>query len=171
MDILLHPNAILRRKAKRVEVFDNQLRQVAEKMFDAMYSHRGIGLAANQVGQEIRLAVVDLGAKEEENEGKGEDGGPKFVMANPEVQVLDPEEVGNEEGCLSVPEVRAEIRRPRRIRLKAQSLSGEEFLLDAEGMLAVCIQHEVDHLNGVLFFDHLNQAKREELLKKYFANQ
>ena len=163
MAILFHPDPALRRKARKVTVFDEKLKELSEQMFEIMRKHEGIGLAATQVGHSERIAVVELAGEQ------GDDSVTSFVMVNPEVAVLDPELVGYEEGCLSVPGVRAEVLRPRRIRLNARSVSGEEFSLDAESTLAVCIQHELDHLNGLLFFDRLSQPKKEKLLAEYLA--
>jgi len=157
------PDPILRQISKPVETFDDELKTLVSDMFDTMYAAPGIGLAAVQVGVPIRLLVIDLQEPEEEG---GEPVRDPNVFINPEVLWHSDTEVPYTEGCLSVPEQYAEVMRPDRIRAKWQDETGQAHERDIEGLLAVCLQHEMDHLNGVLFIDHLSRLKRDMLLKK-----
>jgi len=157
LQILHHPDPRLREKAKPVERFDAALQRLVDDMFETMYAAPGVGLAATQVGIAQRIAVMDCAVEE----GKRE----PIVAINPEIlERTEPEEV--EEGCLSVPGVRDKLKRYRRCKMRAQDSKGKSFEIDAEGLLAQCIQHEVDHLNGKLYIDYLSSLKRERLMKK-----
>src|SRR4051795_7259756 len=157
------PDPILRQISKPVETFDDDLRTLVADMFDTMYTAPGIGLAAVQVGVPIRLIVIDLQEPEEE---EGEPIRDPRVFINPEILWHSDDEVPYTEGCLSVPEQYAEVMRPDKIRAKWQDADGKTYEEAIEGLLAVCLQHEMDHLNGVLFIDHLSRLKREMILKK-----
>ncbi|MBZ0273233.1 peptide deformylase [bacterium] len=158
--ILWHPDPRLREVCKPVEAFDDELRQLVRDMSETMYAAPGIGLAASQIGQMRRVFVIDV----REDDPTGE---PRLrVFVNPRI-VETRGEVTWEEGCLSIPEMREEVRRPAFVTVRAFDEEGSEFTLEAEGLLAVAIQHENDHLNGVLFFDHLSPLKRKLALKKY----
>jgi peptide deformylase len=157
------PDAMLRQISKPVETFDGKLKTLVADMFDTMYDAPGIGLAAVQVGEPIRLLVIDLQEPEEEG---GEPVRDPRVFINPEILWHSDSEVPYTEGCLSVPEQYAEVMRPDRIKAKWQNEKGETFEKEIEGLIAVCLQHEMDHLNGVLFIDHLSRLKREMVLKK-----
>ena len=157
------PDAMLRQISKPVETFDGKLKTLVADMFDTMYDAPGIGLAAVQVGEPIRLLVIDLQEPEEEGGDPVRD--PR-VFINPEILWHSESEVPYTEGCLSVPEQYAEVMRPDRIRAKWQDVAGKTYEQDIEGLLAVCLQHEMDHLNGVLFIDHLSRLKRDMVLKK-----
>jgi peptide deformylase len=157
------PDAMLRQISKPVETFDGKLKTLVADMFDTMYDAPGIGLAAVQVGEPIRLLVIDLQEPEEEGGDPVRD--PR-VFINPEILWHSDSEVPYTEGCLSVPEQYAEVMRPDRIRAKWQDVAGKTHEQDIEGLLAVCLQHEMDHLNGVLFIDHLSRLKRDMVLKK-----
>jgi peptide deformylase len=157
------PDPILRQISKPVEIFDNDLRTLVADMFETMYAAPGIGLAAVQVGVPIRLLVIDLQEPEEEGGEAVRD--PK-VFINPEILWHSDEEVPYTEGCLSVPEQYAEVMRPDKIRARWQDQDGKTYEEGIEGLLAVCLQHEMDHLNGVLFIDHLSRLKRDMVLKK-----
>ena len=157
------PDPILRQISKPVETFDDELRTLAADMFETMYEAPGIGLAAVQVGVPIRLLVIDLQEPEEEG---GEPVRDPRVFINPEVLWHSDSEVPYTEGCLSVPEQYAEVMRPDRIRARWQDADGKAYEEDIDGLLAVCLQHEMDHLNGVLFIDHLSRLKRDMVLKK-----
>lgn len=157
LEILHHPDPRLREKAQPVERFDAALRRLIDDMFETMYAAPGVGLAATQVGVARRVAVMDCAAEE----GKRE----PLVLVNPQIfEPSDPEEV--EEGCLSVPGVRDRLKRYRRLRLRALDRDGKPYELQAEGLVAQCVQHEIDHLNGKLYIDYLSSIKRERLMKK-----
>jgi peptide deformylase len=157
------PDPVLRQISRPVETFDDELRTLVADMFETMYDAPGIGLAAVQVGVPIRLLVIDLQEPEEEG---GESVRDPRVFINPEVLWHSDTEVPYTEGCLSVPEQYAEVLRPDRIRARWQDEKGKTYEEDIEGLLAVCLQHEMDHLNGVLFIDHLSRLKRDMVLKK-----
>lgn len=161
--ILTAPDARLRQVSKPVEKVDDDLRALMDDMLETMYDAPGIGLAAIQVGVPLRVIVMDLA-------GEGAEPEPRYFV-NPEI--LDPSEEMSvyEEGCLSVPEYYDEVERPARCRVRYLDYDGEEQVLDAEGLLATCIQHEMDHLEGVLFIDHLSRLKRERVLKKLKKEQ
>ena len=162
LQILHHPDPRLREKAKPVERFDAALQRLIDDMFETMYAAPGVGLAATQVGIAQRVAVMDCSAEEDKRE--------PIVAINPEVlEPTEPEEV--EEGCLSVPGVRDKLKRYRRVKLKAQDRNGKPYEISADGLLAQCIQHEVDHLNGKLYIDYLSSVKRERLMKKMREEQ
>lgn len=155
--ILHHPDPRLRVKTKPVERFDNALQRLIDDMFDTMYDAPGVGLAANQIGVDLRLAVMDCAGKDAPAEPR--------VMINPEIVSRDDKQV-MEEGCLSVPEALDKVTRFNRVRLKALDRDGTPYELDAEGLLAQAIQHEIDHLDGKLYIDYLSSLKRERILKK-----
>src|SRR6476660_2180926 len=157
------PDAILRQISKPVETFDDELKTLVADMLETMYNAPGIGLAAVQVGVPMRLLVIDLQEPEEEG---GEPVRDPRVFINPEVLWHSDTEVPYTEGCLSVPEQYAEVMRPDRIRARWQDETGKTYEEEIEGLLAVCLQHEMDHLNGVLFIDHLSRLKRDMVLKK-----
>ena len=157
------PDAILRQISKPVETFDDELKTLVADMFETMYDAPGIGLAAVQVGVPIRLLVIDLQEPEEEGGDPVHD--PR-VFINPEILWHSDTEVPYTEGCLSVPEQYAEVMRPDRIRARWQDETGKTYEQELDGLLAVCLQHEMDHLNGVLFIDHLSRLKRDMVLKK-----
>jgi len=156
--ILIAPDARLKEVSAPVEWVDDDVRALMDDMLETMYDANGVGLAAIQVGVAKRVIVMDLAGEDEEP-------APRFFV-NPEI--LDPsEETGPySEGCLSVPEFYEDVERPLRCRVRYLDYDGVERLEDADGLFAVCIQHEMDHLNGVLFVDHLSRLKRERILKK-----
>lgn len=157
LTILHHPDPRLRQKAPPVTVFDDALQTLIDDMFETMYDAPGVGLAATQVGVALRLAVMDC------SEDKG---APQpMVIINPEI--LDPaERVEMEEGCLSVPGVADKVQRYNHLKLRALDRHGQPFELEAEGLLAQAVQHEIDHLDGKLYIDLLSSLKRERLQKK-----
>ena len=161
--ILTAPDPRLRQVSKPVDAVDDELRALMDDMLETMYDAPGIGLAAIQIGVPKRVIVMDLAGEDEEPD-------PRYYV-NPEI--LDPSEDTNlyEEGCLSVPEFFDEVERPARCRVKFLDYNGDEQVIDADGMLATCIQHEMDHLEGVLFIDHLSRLKRERILKKLKKEQ
>ena len=150
--------ATLKKKSAPAAVVDDSLRALMDDMLETMYAAPGIGLAAVQVGEPVRIIVMDL-ARE------GEDKQPRFFV-NPEITWRSDELFVYEEGCLSVPEIYDEVERPAKVRLTYLNYAGERVEEEAEGLFAVCIQHEFDHLEGVLFIDHLSRLKRERAIKK-----
>lgn len=150
--------AVLKAKSQPVEAVDDGLRALMDDMLETMYAAPGIGLAAVQVGEPKRVIVMDLSREEGVRE-------PRYFV-NPEVVWRSEETVPYEEGCLSVPEIYDEVERPARVRLKYLGYDGAPVEEEAEGLYAVCIQHEMDHLEGVLFIDHLSRLKREQAVKK-----
>ena len=156
LDILEFPDPRLRTVAEPVTVFDDALSRLIDDMFETMYDAPGIGLAATQVDVHKRLLVIDI----------SEDRSQPLVFINPEVTVLDPETAEYDEGCLSVPGFYETVVRPQHIRVVASGRDGERFTMDPEGLLAVCIQHEIDHLDGKLFVDYLSSLKRGRIRKK-----
>jgi peptide deformylase len=177
-EILEVPDPRLKTVSRPVETFDEGLKTLAADMFETMYAASGIGLAAIQVGEPIRLLVIDLQEPDEDAEPEvchahgGEAHTHQPVRNDPRVfvnpEILEPSEDLKtwQEGCLSVPEIYADVDRPARCRVRWQDLDGKTHEEDMEGMLAVCIQHEMDHLEGVLFIDHLSRLKRQMALKK-----
>ena len=151
LPILKYGAPELKRVSTPVDRFDGELERIARNMIETMYAAPGIGLAANQVGLNLRLATVDLSV--------GEDPGQLIILCNPEIVSVEGEQK-SEEGCLSVPEFTDVIIRPRQLVLRAQDIHGDEIRMEADGLLARCFSHEVDHLNGVLFIDHLTPLKR-----------
>jgi peptide deformylase len=155
LTILEYPDPRLRTRAAPVSLFDDALRRLAGDMLETMYAAPGVGLAATQVNIHQRLLVADV--SEERNQPQ--------ILVNPEI--LSQEGIAvREEGCLSVPGIFDEVERAARIQVRAQDVDGKTFELNAEGLLAVCIQHEIDHLNGKLFVDYLSELKRERIRKK-----
>ena len=157
------PDPRLRQISKPVDQVDDDLRRLIDDMFETMYAAPGIGLAAIQVGVPKRVLVIDL--QEQETE-EGEPIREPRVFINPEILETSDHEVPYNEGCLSVPEMYAEVDRPDRIRARWLDRDGTQKEEEITGLLAVCLQHEMDHLNGILFIDHLSRLKREMLLKK-----
>src|SRR3954465_2523731 len=165
LTILEVPDPGLRAVAKPVAQIDESVRTIISNMFDTMYDARGIGLAATQVGIEQRIVVIDL----QEPESDAEDAKPvrtPLVFVNPELVSVSEETALYNEGCLSIPEQYAEVERPARCRVKWLDGEGAAHEADFDGLLATCIQHEIDHLNGVLFIDHISRLKRDMVLKK-----
>ena len=157
-EILTVPDPRLKEVSKPVERVDDALRDLMDDMLESMYAADGIGLAAIQIGEPVRVIVMDL------DWGKGERK-PRFFV-NPEILDASDTKLPYEEGCLSVPTIYDEIERPDHVRLKYLDYDGKEVIEEAEGLYAVCIQHEMDHLEGVLFIDHLSRLKRERAVKK-----
>ena len=155
LQILEYPDPRLRTKATPVEVFDAALAKQVEDMFETMYAAPGIGLAATQVDFHKRLIVMDVSETKDQPQ----------VFCNPEI--LSTEGMGvTEEGCLSVPGIFDEVKRPVKVRARARDATGKSFEVELEGLAAVCLQHEMDHLEGKLFVDYLSDLKRERIRKK-----
>ncbi len=163
--IITAPDPRLRVVSKPVERVDDAARALMDDMLETMYAAPGIGLAAVQVGVALRIIVIDFADREE-----NEEPAPHYFV-NPEIFEPSEEMNAHEEGCLSVPEYFDEVERPARCRVKYLDYDGAPQMLDAEGMLATCIQHEIDHLEGVLFIDHLSRLKRDRVLKKLKKEQ
>lgn len=160
------PDPVLRQISKPVETFDGALATLISDMFETMYDAPGIGLAAVQVGEAVRLLVIDLQEPEDPEDPESPTVRQPRVFINPEILWTSDTEVPYTEGCLSVPEQYAEVMCPDRIRARWQDQNGTSYEEEIEGLLAVCLQHEMDHLNGVLFIDHLSRLKRDMVLKK-----
>jgi peptide deformylase len=160
------PDDVLRQISRPVETFDDALRTLVADMFETMYAAPGIGLAAVQVGEPIRLLVIDLQEPEDPEDPESPMVRQPRVFINPEIIWHSYNEVPYTEGCLSVPEQYAEVMRPDKIRAKWQDEHGQSYEEEIDGLLAVCLQHEMDHLDGVLFIDHLSRLKRDMVLKK-----
>ncbi|QOG08071.1 peptide deformylase [Aureimonas sp. OT7] len=157
--LIILPDPILRQVSEPVERIDDAVRAFADDMLETMYDAPGIGLAAIQVGVPRRMLVIDL-AKEDE---------PKtpLVFINPQILSTSDEPSLYEEGCLSIPEYYAEVERPASLTVRYQDLEGKTQELAADGLLATCLQHEIDHLNGVLFIDHISKLKRDMVIRKF----
>jgi peptide deformylase len=157
--LIILPDPLLRQVSAPIERVDAELEQFIDDMLETMYEAPGIGLAAIQVGVPRRLLVIDL-AKE------GEEPAP-LVFINPEILTSSDERSVYEEGCLSIPDYYAEVERPASITVKSIGRDGKEKVTEADGLLATCLQHEIDHLNGVLFIDHISRLKREMVIKRF----
>ncbi|WP_456377366.1 peptide deformylase [Thiolapillus sp.] len=155
LDILKFPDARLRNSAKPVDTVDKSVQKLVDDMLETMYQAPGIGLAATQVGVARQVVVIDISEERDQ----------PLVLINPEVLEASGEEE-MEEGCLSVPGYFDMVKRAERVKMKALDRDGKEFILDLDGLLAVCVQHEIDHLHGKLFVDYLSRLKRERIRKK-----
>jgi peptide deformylase len=158
-DILILPDKRLRQVSEPVKKIDAGIRKLVEDMFETMYDAPGIGLAGIQVGAPKRVVTMDLAKKDEPKNPQ--------VFINPEILWTSEEKAIHEEGCLSIPEFYGDVERPAQVRVKYLDLEGAPRELEASGLLATCLQHEIDHLNGVLFIDHLSKLKRDRVLKKF----
>ena len=156
--IVIEPDPILRKKSENLEKVDNDLKKLMDDMLETMYAAPGIGLAAVQIGILKRLIVIDIS---KDNEKKN----PLFLI-NPEITFKSKNTSSYEEGCLSLPGQFAEIERPAECHLNYIDYNGKKKKLKADGLLATCIQHEIDHLNGVLFIDYLSKLKKDMIIKK-----
>src|SRR5262249_15292637 len=159
-EIIILPDKQLRLISKPIEKVTSEVRKLADDMFETMYDAPGIGLAAIQVAQPLRLVTMDLSRKEDEAKQ------PRAFI-NPEVLSSSAEMSVYEEGCLSIPEYYEEVERPASVRIRYMDLDGVVHEEEATGLFATCIQHEIDHLNGVLFVDYLSKLKRDRVLKKF----
>ena len=162
-NILTEPNRLLRQKSKPVEKVGKEEQKLMDDMLDTMYSANGIGLAAIQIGVPKRIIVMDIGKDKSQKE-------PRFFV-NPVIKNKDVLKSTYEEGCLSVPNQFAEIDRPKKCEVEYLDYDGEKKLLKAEGLLATCIQHEMDHLEGILFIDYLSKLKKSMIIKKLSKNK
>lgn len=156
MEILEFPDPRLRTVAKPVQKVDDELRKLIDDMLETMYDASGIGLAATQVNVHQRLLVLDVSEERDQ----------PLVFINPEITPLTDDTKTYDEGCLSVPGFYETVERPDRVRVKALNRDGDTFEMDCDGLLAVCLQHEIDHLDGKLFVDHISRLKRDRIKKK-----
>ena len=158
-EIVKFPDKRLREVSEPIAEIDDAIRSLAEDMLDVMYDEPGVGLAAPQLGESIRMIVTDTEWTAEDAERN------PLVLINPVIECAEGKAVRTE-GCLSVPDFEAEVERAERVRLSAQNLDGEPIEIDAEGLQAVCFQHEVDHLDGILFIDRISRLKRDLYVRK-----
>jgi peptide deformylase len=160
-EIRTYPDPVLRNKTSRVERIDSTLDRLIEDMVETMHAAPGVGLAANQVGVPLQLAVIDLSSRENEEQRH-----PLLVIINPELIIMEGSLL-EEEGCLSIPDYTETVKRAARVKVRAQDRKGKQFELEAEGLMAKALQHEIDHLNGLLFVDRLSSLKKH-LFKRRF---
>lgn len=170
LPIYVAPHPVLKKPAEPVAAVTDEIRTLIKDMFETMYATRGIGLAAPQVGHSLRVLVMDV---EQSGGESGEDGeaaaltpGKPIAVINPEIVWSSDEQNVYEEGCLSIPGQYAEVERPEKVRVKYLDENGQPQEMEADGLLATCVQHEIDHLDGVLFVDHLSSLKRDMLMRK-----
>ena len=161
LEILEFPDSRLRTKAKSVKQVTARIRSLIDDMFETMYAAPGIGLAASQINVHERFLVIDV----------SEDKSDPLVFINPEITVLDPELGEYDEGCLSIPGFYETVCRPRRISVTALDREGASFTRELDGLLAICLQHEIDHLDGKLFVDYISSLKRQRIRKKLEKSQ
>ena len=158
-DILIIPDKRLRQVSEPIKKIDSGVRKLVEDMFETMYDAPGIGLAAIQVGTPKRVVTMDLAKKDDPKQPQ--------VFVNPEILWSSEEKATYEEGCLSIPEFYGDVERPAQVKVKYLDLEGAPHEIEANGLFATCLQHEIDHLNGVLFIDHLSKLKRDRVVKKF----
>jgi peptide deformylase len=158
-EILILPDKRLRLTSEPVKQIDAGIRKLVDDMFETMYKAPGIGLAAIQVGVAKRVITLDLSKKEDNHR--------PHVFLNPEVTWQSAQRAKFEEGCLSIPDYYEEVERPTEVKVRYLDIAGKKHELDAKGLLATCLQHEIDHINGVLFIDYLSKLKRDRVIKKF----
>jgi peptide deformylase len=158
-DILIIPDKRLRKVSEPVKAIDAGIRKLVDDMFETMYDAPGIGLAAIQIGTPKRVVTMDLAKKDDPRNPQ--------VFVNPEVVWSSDDKATYEEGCLSIPEYYDDVERPAQVKVKYLDLEGQAHEVEANGLLATCLQHEIDHLNGILFIDYLSKLKRDRVLKKF----
>ena len=156
-EVVKWPDPVLKKPGEKVTVFDAKLRQLTDEMFESMYAAQGIGLAAPQISISRRITVIDVSFKKNPEE--------KIVLINPEIIAREGKQL-EEEGCLSLPEIREKVSRAAKVRVRAQNVAGEWFEVEGEELLARAMQHEIDHLDGVLFIDRLSRLKRDLVIRK-----
>jgi peptide deformylase len=155
--VLKWPDPVLAKRGKEVTAFDERLKTLVEEMFESMYEAQGIGLAAPQIGISERITVIDVSFKKNPED--------KLALINPEIVEVDGKQV-EEEGCLSLPDIREKVSRAGWVKVKAQDVTGKWFEVEGEELLARALQHEIDHLDGVLFIDRISRLKRELVIRK-----
>ena len=156
-EVVKWPNPVLSKPGEKVTVFDAKLKKLTEEMFDSMYAAQGIGLAAPQIAISKRITVIDVSFKKNPTD--------RIVLINPEIVSREGKQV-EEEGCLSLPEIREKVSRAAKVKVKAQDVTGEWFEIEGEELLARAFQHEIDHLDGMLFIDRLSRLKRDLVIRK-----
>ncbi len=157
--LVIIPDSKLRLVSEPVKEITSEIRRLADDMLETMYDAPGVGLAAIQIGVPVRMVTMDVSKTEDERQ--------PMVLINPEILWASEEKRVYEEGCLSIPEYYEEVERPDRVRFRYMDLNGETIEQDADGLLATCVQHEIDHLNGVLFIDYLSKLKRDRVMTKF----
>jgi peptide deformylase len=158
-DIIIIPDKRLRQISDKVDKITPEIRTLVADMFETMYEAPGIGLAAIQVAVPLRVITMDIAKKDDEKEPR--------VFINPEIIARSEEKSVYEEGCLSIPDIHEDVERPARVRVRFMDLDGKIHEEDADGLYATCIQHEIDHLNGVLFLDYISKLKRDYIVRKF----
>lgn len=156
-EIVLYPDPVLAKRGEDVKVFDDKLKTLVEEMFESMYEAHGIGLAAPQIGISKRITVIDISFKKNPEE--------KIVLINPEIIEREGQQY-EEEGCLSLPDIRDKVKRAAWVKVRAQDVNGEWFEIEGEELLSRAFQHEIDHLDGVLFIDRLSRLKKDLTVRK-----
>ena len=157
--LVIIPDSKLRLTSEPVKDITDEIRRLADDMLDTMYDAPGVGLAAIQIGVPVRMVTMDVSKSDDERQPR--------VLINPEILWASEEKRVYEEGCLSIPEYYEEVERPDRVRFRYMNLQGETVEQDADGLMATCVQHEIDHLNGVLFIDYLSKLKRDRVMTKF----
>ncbi len=157
--LVILPDSKLRLVSEPVKAITDEIRQLTDDMLETMYDAPGVGLAAIQIGVPLRVVTMDVSKTEGERE--------PLVLINPEIVLASEEKRVYEEGCLSIPEYYEEVERPDRVRFRYMNLKGETVEQEADDLMATCVQHEIDHLNGVLFIDHLSKLKRDRVVTKF----
>jgi peptide deformylase len=160
-EIRKYPDPVLRKKTSRVERIDSTLDRLIEDMVETMHAAPGVGLAANQVGVSLQLAVIDLSSRENEEQRH-----PLLIIINPEMLSMEGSVI-EEEGCLSIPDYAEKVKRAARVKVRAQDRTGKKFEIEAEGLMAKALQHEIDHLNGLLFVDKLSPLKKNFFRRRF----
>jgi len=175
LDLVLSPNPLLNQVSKKVDLIDDELKKLMNDMLDTMYHVLGVGLAAVQIGVLKRAVVMDVDFKIEESSDLNDtkykitNKNPKFII-NPEIIESSSQIISNDEGCLSFPKASSKVLRPENVKMKYLDINGNEIIENMSGLAAQCIQHEVDHINGITFVDHLSKLKRDMILKKMKKN-
>ena len=164
LKLYTYPEPVLKKKAEKVAKVDDEIRHFLDDMLETMYADAGVGLAAPQVGVSKRIVVIDV-EQEDDEEGHLSKGKPLFLI-NPEIVWRSDEMVCGEEGCLSVPKQRAEVERHTQVRVHYTDYNGKEQEILGDGLLSVCLQHELDHLDGILYIDRISRLKRQMIVKK-----
>lgn len=157
--LIILPDPVLRQVSKPVDKIDSSIKKLAADMFETMYEAPGIGLAAIQVGVPLRMLVIDLAKQDEPKQPQ--------IFINPEIVASSDERSTYEEGCLSIPEYYADVERPASVRVKFVDGNGKQQEIEADGLFATCLQHEIDHLNGVLFIDYISKLKRDMVVRRF----
>ena len=169
LKLYTYPEPVLKKKAQKVDKVDDETRHLLDDMLETMYADAGVGLAAPQVGVSKRIVVIDV-EQEDDEEGHFSKGHPLFLV-NPEIVWRSDEMVCGEEGCLSVPGQRADVERHAQVRVHYTDYEGKEQEILGKGLLAVCLQHELDHLDGILYIDRISRLKRQMIIKKLSKTQ